>query len=140
MLAADTKQVKSVKHSRQEEHAWGGGTGSKLSVTKKSSVASHSSQGTAISKRMSMSRPRDSKSRKELAAELEFVRNNGMTRVKLRMKVLFAGYAYQVARLDDTATLPTLADCFVGVYLANDLMSEQQLIDLNPLEIKVRNT
>jgi hypothetical protein len=76
------------------------------------------------------------KSKRELAAELEYVKKNGAARVKLKMKVLFAGYSYLASRL--TGPTATIDDCIIAINLENNLMSEQQLIDLNPLSITIQ--
>lgn len=73
------------------------------------------------------------KTKREIAAELEFIKKNGVARVKLKMKVLFAGHKYLASRLNETTS--TIEDCIVSINLENSLMSEQQLVDLNPLSI-----
>lgn len=75
------------------------------------------------------------KSKRELAAELEFIKKNGVTRIKLRPKVLFGGYKYVMKRLENV--ISTVEDCFISINLESDLMSEQQLYSLNPLAIKI---
>ena len=52
------------------------------------------------------------------------------------MKVLFAGYSYLASRLNEPTT--TIDDCIIAINLENNLMSEQQLIDLNPLSITIQ--
>lgn len=75
------------------------------------------------------------KSKKETAFEHEFIRKNGIKRIKLKTKVLFGGYNYLMERLDEP--IDSLDDCLVSIDVENTLMSEQQLYDLNPLTIKI---
>lgn len=76
------------------------------------------------------------KSKKESAFEQEFIRKNGIKRIKLRTKVLFSGNNYFMERLDQP--IDSLDDCLVSIDVENALMSEQQLYDLNPLTIKIQ--
>ena len=75
------------------------------------------------------------KTKKELAAEMEYVRKNGVTRVKLKMKVLFSGESYLGGRIEEPTS--TIDDCIISINLENSLMSDAQLYDLNPLTIKI---
>ena len=97
-------------------------------------MSKRSSQMSFLKNTRSISKPKE-KSKKELAAEQDFIRKNGNTRVKLKMKILFAGDHYLMTRLEET--LPTIDDCFLNITLENSLMSEQQLYDLNPMTIKI---
>lgn len=80
-------------------------------------------------------RQKKEKTRREIAAEQEFIKKNGINRIKLKMRVLFSGCRYFMSRLEQP--MPTLEDCFVSVNLETSLMSEQQLYDLNPITIKI---
>ena len=80
------------------------------------------------------SRQKD-KSRKELAAELDYIKKNGVTHVKLRMKILFTGVSQLAARMD--RSLSTLDDCLVSINLENSLMSDRQMKELNPITIRL---
>ncbi len=84
-----------------------------------------------------MAKKRDNKSRKELATELDFIKKNGSTRLKLKMKILFAGYSYIMTRLDESVS--TIDDFLVTISLNNQckLMSDRQLNELNPLCIRL---
>lgn len=75
------------------------------------------------------------KSKKEIAAEMEYVKKNGTAQVKLKMKVLFSGESYLGARISEP--ISTVEDCIISINLENSLMSENQLYDLNPLTIKI---
>jgi hypothetical protein len=105
-------------------------------------LESHTKNSSKLSKRSSQvselktSRSfKKEKTKKEIAAEQEFIKKNGITRIKLRMKILFAGNPYIIERLDQS--LASIDDCFVSVTLGTNLMSEKQLYDLNPIAIKV---
>ena len=89
-------------------------------------VSSHASNGSPSSK----------PTKREMQAELEFTRKNGKRRVKLRTKMLFAGYKRLIERLDQEIEA-TLTDCFISVNLENQFMSETQLYELNPLCIRL---
>ncbi len=78
------------------------------------------------------------KSKRELAAEAEFIKKNGVARVKLKMKILFAGYTCLASRMIETTS--TIEDCLVSINLENSFMSEQQLVDLNPLSIIIQKS
>lgn len=132
-LALDTEMVKSIKHLRNAEKK----RPKSKSLISKGAAKSESqfdmdSARTGGTKRHSKIRE---KTKKELAAEIEFIKKNGTARIKLKMKVLFSGETYLAGRLSEP--IPTLDDCFVCVNLENDLMSEKQLFDLNPLTIKI---
>lgn len=73
------------------------------------------------------------KTRREILMEQEFIRKNGINRILCRMKTLFSGRRYLVERLNEPMT--TLDDCLVSINLENNLMSEQQLYELNPITI-----
>jgi hypothetical protein len=75
------------------------------------------------------------KTKKELINEIEEIRKNGVTHLRLKMKVLFTGSKTITVRLDKP--LSTLEDCFVTISVENSLMSNQQLEALNPLMIKI---
>jgi hypothetical protein len=105
-------------------------------------LESHTKNSSKLSKRSSQvsdlktSRTfKKEKTKKEIAAEQEFLKKNGVTRIKLRMKILFAGNPYIIERLEQP--LASVDDCFVSVTLGTSLMSEKQLYDLNPIAIKV---
>jgi hypothetical protein len=76
--------------------------------------------------------------RKELVAEQEFIKKNGTRRIKLRIKVLYAGYKTLIERLDQEID-GTLRDCFISLNLdpIQKFMSNEQLELLNPLCIKL---
>jgi hypothetical protein len=80
-------------------------------------------------------RQKREKTRRELAAEQDFIRKNGINRIKFKMRILFSGCNYYMSRLEQP--MLTLDDCLVNISLENSLMSEQQLYDLNPLTIKI---
>ena len=124
-LASDFELTKNVRISK---------TASKHKPTSDSKLSKRSSQLSFIKHQRSFNKPKE-KSKRELAAELDFIKKNGNTRVKLRMKILFAGNSYLMTRLADA--LPTIEDCFINVTLENNLMSEHQLYDLNPITIKI---
>lgn len=115
--------IKSLKHLRNNSNRR-----PKSKSTKKSNDLTEESK--ASLKKVSL------KSKRELAAELDFIKKNGVARVKLKMKILFAGYSYLASRITETTS--TVEDCLVSVSLENSLMSEQQLIDLNPLSITLQ--
>jgi hypothetical protein len=98
----------------------------------KLSMSSSSNFETKIAKQRTRGKE---KSKKELAAELDFIKKNGATRLKLKMKVLFSGIPYYMSRLEDSTA--TIHDCFLTIAVENNLMSEQQLYDLNPFSIKI---
>ena len=75
------------------------------------------------------------KTKKEMAAEMDFIKKNGIARIKLKMKILFSGESYLGARIVEPVS--TIEDCIICVNLENSLMSDNQLYDLNPLTIKV---
>jgi hypothetical protein len=75
------------------------------------------------------------KNRKEIANEVEIVKKNGVSQIKIKMKVLFADYKFVTVRLDNP--IQKLEDCFVTITLETNLMSERQLKALNPMMIKI---
>lgn len=77
------------------------------------------------------------KTRREILAEQDFIRRNGIGRIVCRMKTLFSGRRHLVERLKENSMPTTLDDCLVSINLSNSLMSEQQIHELNPLTICV---
>jgi hypothetical protein len=128
-LAEDFELTKNVKIQKNKEN-----------ITKRNKSASKLSKRSSqmsLTKNRSFIKPKE-KTKKEIAAEQDFIRKNGNTRVKLKMKILFAGDSFLMTRLEET--LPTIEDCFLNLTLENSLMSEQQLYDLNPITIKIEKT
>jgi hypothetical protein len=74
--------------------------------------------------------------RKEIAAEMDFVKKNGRRRIPIRQKMLFANYRCVIERLDKEIE-GTLADCYISLNVSGPFMSEQQMLDLNPLCIRL---
>ena len=81
-LALDTEMVKSIKHIRNSEKK----------RPKSKALSKNESQFDIDSARQfkKQSKIRE-KTKKELAAEMEYVKKNGCARIKLKMKVLFSG-------------------------------------------------
>jgi hypothetical protein len=130
-LALDTDMVKSVKNLRN--------TDQKKSLAKNKAFSKGSESQFDLETNRSQTKRQQSKikekSKKELAAELEYIKKNGVAQVKLKMKVLFSGESYLGARINDP--ISTLEDCIISINLENSLMSENQLYELNPLTIKI---
>lgn len=128
-LALDTEMVRSVKNLRNSEKK-------PLAKSKIFSKGADSQfdmdTSRSVNKRQSKIKE---KSKKEIAAEMEYVKKNGTAQVKLKMKVLFSGETYLGARINEP--ISTVEDCIISINLENNLMSENQLYDLNPLTIKV---
>lgn len=83
-LALDMDMVKSVKHLRNSEKKR---PRSKTLGNKNSNLESSRKSNRHQSKLRE-------KTKKELAAEQEFVKKNGVARIKLKMKILFSGESY----------------------------------------------
>ena len=76
-------EKKSTKSQQQQQQQQQGSKASKMS--KRSSINSADMTSSNLGKK------RENKSRKELANELDFIKKNGSTRLKLKMKILLAG-------------------------------------------------
>jgi hypothetical protein len=127
-LALDSELNKNVKSRRSTNKE------NRLTVLSKMSKISTSEMSELTSKTPRQRKPKE-KTRKEILAEQENIKKNGINRIKLRWKILFSGCRYVMARLDETMT--TLDDCFISINLENSLMSERQLYELNPITIRV---
>ncbi len=124
-LALDTEMVKSIKHLRNSEK----------NRPKSNRAAKESQFGKLSSRKSNRQSNNREKTKKEMAAEQDYIKKNGVARLQLRMKILFSGESYIAARI--TETTPTIGDCILSVQLENSLMSDDQLYDLNPMTIKV---
>lgn len=105
-------------------------TTSKLSILSESTTTTISAAKTPRHTKLG----RD-KTRREMLAELEFVKKNGITRIHVKMKALFAGRRQLIERLKDP--LATLDDCLISLDLKNSLMSDKQIEELNPIAILI---
>jgi hypothetical protein len=73
---------------------------------------------------------------KKITSEHDDVKKLGIKQLKLNMKILFSGCSYAASRLDESVS--TIHDCLLVIDPEASILSESQLVQLNPLTIKIK--